>query len=144
RRVTNREAAALLEQAGGAGTTPDVALGAKPDDTYIEVFAGLATPPSVGRNLIGAAAFNTFLRPLLAGTYVIAVGSTGPYDFLGTRYYRVGQTFDRVRVVQGERVNEFKRENFIGLAGRGVAVGLQAQHYAALFTLPPVTGFEPL
>ena len=63
---------------------------------------------------------------------------------LGTRYYRSGQTFDRLRVVQGERVTEFKRADYIGIAGRGNAIGLQNQHYAALYTLQPSTQFEPL
>jgi NosR/NirI family transcriptional regulator, nitrous oxide reductase regulator len=144
RRVTNREAAAALEQAGGPGTAPDVAFGARPDDVYIEVFTGLATPPGVGRNLVGAAAFNIFQRPILAGSQVIAVGSTGPYSFLGPRNYRSGQTFDNVRLVQGEGVIELSREKFIWLAVRDVAPGQPAQHYAALFTLAPGTQFEPL
>ena len=144
RRVTNREAAAALEQAGGPGTRPDVAFGAKPDDAYVEVFTGLATPQSVGRNMIGAAVFNMFQRPIQAGSHVIAIGSTGPYDFMGPGYHREGQTFDRVRLVQGESVIDFKRERFIWLAVRDVPAGQPAQHYAAFFTLPPSARFEPL
>ena len=91
RRVTNREAAALLQQAGGPGVKPDIEFGKNPDDAYIDIFTGLATPPGISRNALGTPAYNTFVRPLAPGVHVIAVGSSGPYDFLGTRYYQIGR-----------------------------------------------------
>jgi transcriptional regulator of nitric oxide reductase len=136
--LTNREAAALLEKAGGPGVKPEVDFGSEPDAPYIEVFTGLATPLSIGGNLFGTRDLGAYRR----GGHVFAVASNGTYDFVGAAYYRPGVSFDRLRVVQGDNVFEFKRDQFQRYSPE--SNGFRGQRYSALYYLPPGAQFDPL
>ena len=74
---------------------------------------------------------------------MIAVASSGPYDFLGDDYVRAakGYRFDRIRVTQDDRSYHFINSDFLRLDTRAHE-GFLAQQYAALFALPPT--FDPL
>jgi NosR/NirI family nitrous oxide reductase transcriptional regulator len=144
RRITSGEVAAALKAAGAGDATLDVPLG-KPDDLYIEVFAGLLTPAAVGGNLLGLRNFEEYRSRLPRGAPAIFVASNGPYDFLGTRHYRQseGFKFDRIRVVQGDQTFSFVNDNYQRL-GTGAAEGIRAQQNAGLFALPANAKFDPL
>jgi NosR/NirI family transcriptional regulator, nitrous oxide reductase regulator len=143
-RVTSGEVAAALAKAGEAGATLDVPLG-KPDELYIEVMAGLMTPPAIGGNLIGLRYFDEYRQRLVNGAQAIFVASNGPYDFLGTKHYREseGRRFDRLRIVQDGRTISFLHDNYQRL-GTGAAEGIRAQQNAGLFALPASTPFDPV
>ncbi len=83
------------------------------------------------------------MRRFPPGAQVIAVASTGPYDFLGDDYVRAakGYRFDRIRVVQEGRTYSFVNSDFLRLDTREHE-GFLSQQYAALFALPPT--FDPL
>ena len=83
------------------------------------------------------------MRRFPAGAQVIAVASSGPYDFLGDDYVRAakGYRFDRIRVTQENRSYHFVSGDFLRLDTRAHD-GFLSQHFAALFTLPP--SFDPL
>lgn len=113
------------------------------DSPYVDLYAALLTPAALGGSLIGLNRYNEYMRRFPAGSQVIAVASSGPYDFLGDDYVRAakGYRFDRIRVVQGGRSYNFVNSDFLRLDTREHD-GFLSQHYAALFALPPT--FDPL
>ena len=76
-----------LANAGAAGVKLDWPLGTA-DDLYIEFMTALVTPPAIGGNLLGVLKFEDYKRELPRGAQAIFVASNGPYDFLGTKYFR--------------------------------------------------------
>jgi transcriptional regulator of nitric oxide reductase len=139
RRVTSGEVAAALAGAGAAGARLDWPLGAT-DDLYIEFMAALVTPAAIGGNLLGLLKFEEYKDQLPSGAHAIFVASNGPYDFLGTKYFREseGNRFDRLRVVQDGKSFEFVQKDYT------YATPLQEQQTTGLFALPPDAGFDPL
>ena len=142
-RVTSGDVARAFARAGALEAVPEVPLG-EPDDLYVEVMAGLATPPAIGGNLIGLRSFEDYRRRL-NGSQAIFVASNGRYDYLGTRHYREseGRRFDRLRIVQDGRTIGFVHDDYQRL-GTGAAEGIRAQENAGLFAVPAGAGFDPL
>ena len=85
-------------------------LGA-PDSVYADLYAALLTPAAIGGSLIGLNRYNEYMRRFPPGAQVIAVASSGPYDFLGDDYVRAakGYRFDRIRVTQEEPQLPFRQ-----------------------------------
>ncbi|MGH9254908.1 MAG: 4Fe-4S binding protein [Vicinamibacterales bacterium] len=139
RRVTSGEVATALANAGAAGVKLDWPLGTG-DDLYIEFMTALATPPAIGGNLLGLLKFEDYKRQLPSGAHAIFVASNGPYDFLGTKYFREseGNRFDRLRVIQDGRTFRFVQDDF------SYPTPIQGQQVAGLFALPANSGFDAL
>jgi NosR/NirI family nitrous oxide reductase transcriptional regulator len=108
-----------------------------------DLFIALFTPAAIGANLVGLNPYNEYMRRFPPGTQVIAVASSGAYDFLGDDYVRAekGYRFDRVRVRQGRNLFHFVNADFLRLDTRAYE-GFLSQQYAAIFALPPT--FDPL
>src|SRR5215475_7318014 len=134
RRVTSGEVAAALA----------VPLG-KADDLYVVLMAGLFTPRSIGGSLVGLQNIEEFKQRMPVGAWSIVVASNGPYDFLGTKYFREaeGHRFDRLRVVQGSRTFAFVQADSQRI-GTGRGEGIRGQQDAALFALAANSGFDPV
>src|SRR5678815_1671461 len=113
RRVTSGEVATALANAGAANVKLDWPLGTG-DDLYIEFMTALVTPPAIGGNLLGLLKFEDYKRQLRRGSQAIYVASNGPYDFLGTKYFREseGNRFDRLRVVQDGKTFRFVQNDY--------------------------------
>jgi len=139
RRVTSGEVATALANAGAAGARLDWPLGAG-DDLYIEFMTALVTPPAIGGNLLGLLTFEDYKRQLRRGAHAIYVASNGPYDFLGTKYFREseGNRFDRLRVVQDGKRFGFVQRDYT------YATPIEGQQVTGLFALPANSGFDPL
>jgi transcriptional regulator of nitric oxide reductase len=139
RRVTSGEVAKALENAGAAGRKLDWPLGAD-DDLYIEFMTALVTPPAIGGNLLGLLKFEDYTRQLPSGAHAIFVASNGPYDFLGTKYFREseGNRFDRLRVIQSGKTFSFVQNDY------SYAMPIEGQQVTGLFALPSNSGFDPL
>ncbi|MCC6775941.1 MAG: 4Fe-4S binding protein [Hyphomicrobiales bacterium] len=77
---------------------------------------------------------------------MIFVASNGPYDFLGTKYYREaeGRRFDRLRVVQDGNAIGFVQADFQRLGTGANAQGIRGQQHAGLFALPVNAAFDPV
>jgi NosR/NirI family transcriptional regulator, nitrous oxide reductase regulator len=140
RRVTSGEVAAALAKAGASDSKLDVPLG-KPDDLYIEFVTGLLTPPAIGGNLIGVLNLEEYKGRMPSGAQAIFVASNGPYDFLGTRFFREGH-FDRLRLIQDGRAFGFMQDDYRWTSP--YAEGIRGQQHAGLFALPARPGFDPL
>ncbi|PYR24225.1 MAG: hypothetical protein DMF92_23095, partial [Acidobacteria bacterium] len=139
RRVTSGEVATALANAGAAGVKLDWPLGTG-DDLYIEFMTALVTPPAIGGNLLGLLKFEDYKRQLPSGAQAIFVASNGPYDFLGTKYFRdsEGNRFDRLRVIQDGKTFGFVQNDY------SYATPIQGQQVTGLFALPANSGFDPL
>jgi transcriptional regulator of nitric oxide reductase len=139
RRVTSGEVATALATAGATNVRLDWPLGAA-DDLYIEFLTALATPPAIGGNLLGLLKFEDYKRELRRGAQAIYVASNGPYDFLGTKYFREseGNRFDRLRVVQDGKTFSFVQGDY------AYATPIEAQQLAGLFAIRANSGFDPV
>jgi NosR/NirI family nitrous oxide reductase transcriptional regulator len=143
RRVSAGEVAAAFAQAGAPDAKLEVPLG-KGDNLYIEFATALFTLPAIGGNLVGLLNYEDYQRQLPSGSQAIFVASSGPYDFLGTKYFREeeGHRFDRLRVVQDGRTFGFVQNDYRWL--NPYAEGIKGhQQNAALFGLPANSGFDP-
>jgi NosR/NirI family nitrous oxide reductase transcriptional regulator len=142
RRVTAGEVAAALADAGAPGARLEVPVG-RGGDLYIEFATALFTPAAIGGNLVGMLKFEDYKSRMPDGAQAIFVASNGPYDFLGTKYFRdsEGGRFDRLRVVQDGRTFGFVRGDyqFVNPFGEGI----RGQQDAGLFALPADSGFDP-
>jgi hypothetical protein len=139
RRVTSGEVATALANAGAADVRLDWPLGMD-DDLYIEFMTALATPPAIGGNLLGLLKFEDYKRQLPSGAHAIYVASNGPYDFLGTKYFREseGNRFDRLRVIQNGKTFGFVQNDYT------YATPIEGQQVTGLFALPAKSSFDPL
>src|SRR6267154_2056423 len=139
RRVSAGEVAAALAKQGSSSAKLDWPLG-RDDDLYIEFVTALATPAAIGGNLIGVVTLEEYKSKLPSGAEAIYVASSGPYNFLGTKYYESasGNRFDRLRVIQGGKTFSFVERDYT------YAAPVKGQELAGLFALPPHSGFDPL
>ena len=140
RRVTSGEVAAAL---AATGAPPNVRLEVplrRADDLYIDFVTGLFTPPVVGGNLIGLPNFEEYKRQMPTGGQAIFIASSGPYDLLGTKYFRAseGYRFDRLRVVQDGKTFGFVQDDY------SYAAGFRGYQNAGVFALPAGSGFDPI
>jgi NosR/NirI family nitrous oxide reductase transcriptional regulator len=142
RRVTAGEVAAALARAGGSDAKLDVPLG-KSEDLYIEFTTALFTLPAVGGNLVGLLKFEDYKRALPNGAQAIFIGASGPYDFLGKKFFleSEGRRFDRLRLVQGGQRFGFVQDDYRWTSL--TAEGVRGVQNAGLFALPANTGFDP-
>ena len=143
RRVTTGEVAAALAQAGATDAKLEVPLG-QGDRLYIDFATALFTLPTVGGNLIGMVDFEDYKRQLPGDGQAIFVASSGPYDFLGNKFFldSEGHRFDRLRVVQDGKTFGFVQANYRWT--HLTAEGVHGVQNAGLFALPADAGFDPL
>jgi len=139
RRVTSREVATALAKAGATDMKLDWPLSAA-DDLYIEFMTALVTPRGIGGNLLGVVTFEDYKQQLRRGAQAIYVASNGPYDFLGTKYFREseGYRFDRLRVVQNGKTFHFVQNDY------SYATPIEGQQLTGLFAIRAGSGFDPL
>ncbi|MEW6410439.1 MAG: FMN-binding protein [Nitrospirota bacterium] len=78
-------------------------LGLEGEDPYLDLYIGVVTPPSIGRNLLGNTLYRDVMGRLKSGESAVAVFSRGKGSFKGTGFVR-GGVFDRFNIEQGARV----------------------------------------
>lgn len=139
--LTNGEVKTAFAEQLGAEALPDAEIG--PDDEpFITLYAGIATPPAIGRNLFGTRAFRHLMRTAKPGEHQILIGSSGPYSWLPKNPWLVS-VFERARIVQNDNVIPLVPENFY--RARRLAIdGYPPFRAAGRFSLPVATGFDPV
>jgi NosR/NirI family transcriptional regulator, nitrous oxide reductase regulator len=141
--ITGKEVAAALRNAHVAGGKLAVPL-AGPNDTYIDIYTGFATPASIGKNVLGSG-YADYLAPrgkdMIFANWKIFVASKGPYDFVDDTLG--SNRFNRFRVVQGDQTYQFTDSQYQGISTGGHD-GIRALDHAAIFTLPANARFDPL
>ncbi len=112
-----------------------------PEILFIDLYAALATPAGIGRNLLGDRQFNDLSGKLGDGDQAILLAANGLYSFKGTGFARSGR-FDRVRIVQGEATFALEAAMHHRLQMLA-AKGAPEFREIGLFVLPASSGFDP-
>ena len=109
--LTNRDVAEAFSLAGFNDARPDIPLG-DPDDLFLEFFAALATPVSIGQNILRQKEFENFSREFTNDMFILA--AAGDYDFKGAAYRHAAtqKRFDRVQIVQNGNVIYFYGDRY--------------------------------
>lgn len=84
------------------------------EETFIDLYFADLTPPTVGRNLLGASAYADLMKRLRLGDSAVAVVANGSYSFKGVGYVR-GGIFDRVHLLQDGKLVLFKDTDLVQL-----------------------------
>jgi transcriptional regulator of nitric oxide reductase/ferredoxin len=134
---------AALDQALAArgGRYGPAGLERVPNDTFIDLYVGLATPVAIGRNLMGARAHDRLSAELKPGEQALFVASSGLFSFKGRQWRRTG-IFERVQLVQGERTFKFTGEGHKRIEVHSSAAAPRLRE-SALFIVPNDSGFDP-
>ncbi len=77
------------------------------EKNYIDLYFGVLTPPSVGRNILGKKFYDDIMSQLKKGESVLFIASKGKGSFKGSGFVR-GGIFDRFSISQKERVFVFR------------------------------------
>jgi NosR/NirI family nitrous oxide reductase transcriptional regulator len=128
-RSGNKEAAANPEQ-GGA------------DETFIDLYAALASVPAIGKSLLGEAGYERLRSRLKPGQQAIIVAAEGRYSFKGSGYVR-GGIFDRIEIQQDGSGTRFRDRNHERL-GAIEAAGAPALREISLFVVPDDLALDPI
>ncbi len=139
-RITVGEARRAIEGLGGRLLPENVPL---PDDdrVLLDLFAGLASPTRVGRNLLGERPLARLLAAGHAGDHLLFVAGSGLYSFKGRRYRKSGH-FDRIQLVQGNRTLRFYREDQTSFEALALDDAPELREIA-VFRIKPQSGFDP-
>src|SRR5690606_38362928 len=129
-----------FEQTGDAEAAARPERG-EPDETFIDLYAALATIPTVGRSLLGDAAYEQMLRQLEPGQHAIVVMGEGRYSFKGSGYVR-GGIFDRIELIQDLDTVRFRDRAHTRL-GNVAAEGAPGFSEVSLFRIPADYPFDP-
>jgi NosR/NirI family transcriptional regulator, nitrous oxide reductase regulator len=111
------------------------------DDIFIDLYAGLASAPTIGRSLLGNAEYERLKQNLKPGQQAIVIAGNGRYSFKGSGYVR-GGIFDRFQIIQGENGIRFRDRNHTRL-GDFAAPGAPSFTEIGLFTTPEAATFDP-
>ena len=112
------------------------------DARFVDVYATLATPAGIGRNLLHRRWHNFAASQVGLGDHILSVAATGRYRVLGSAQ-PVSGGFDRIAVVQGDKI--FRLGYDQKLKHTPVrAHGAPRFKEQALFRLKKRDGFDPL
>ena len=139
-RLTVADVDRALAQAG-AGGAPAGADPSAADATFIELYAGLVSIPSVGRSLLGQSRYEQLARQLKPGQQAVLIAGRGAYSWKGSGYVR-GGIFDRIALIQGEETIRFRDRNHRRLTDIA-AEGAPDFPEIGLFTLPEDAKLDP-
>lgn len=125
-------------------STPEAAARPEPgapDETFIDLYVAPATIPTIGRSLLGDAAYEQMLSQLEPGAHAIIVAGRGRYSFKGSGYVR-GGIFDRIELIQDLDTLRFRDRNHTRI-GDIAAEGAPSFPEIGLFVIPAEFGFDP-
>ncbi len=112
-----------------------------PDATFIDLYTGLLTVPTIGRSVLGANEWRNLEQRLKEGDQAIFVGGRGSYSWKGSGYVR-GGIFDRIQLIQGDIAIRFRDRQHKRLA-QSAAPGSPRLDEIGVFTIPADSGFDP-
>ena len=136
--VTNADLAVAMSRAGVMDLLPEVLPEGDAKAIYLDLHIGLATPPIIGRNIGGQAAYNRLLSSFPEGSQGLIFGSTGTYNYRTTKFNDVSHGFrDRISVTQKNQQFDFAMYDMIKANS---SLGLDT----SILVLPPNSGFDAL
>ena len=119
--------ALTLEQVNAAFAASDDPLATRqpeegePDESFIELYAGVVSIAAIGRSLLGEAEYRNLLQRLEPGQQAILLAGDGRYSFKGSGYVR-GGIFDRFQILQGDasiRFHDYQHKRLRKIAADG-------------------------
>jgi NosR/NirI family transcriptional regulator, nitrous oxide reductase regulator len=111
-----------------------------PGDTYIDMYAALASAPAIGRSLMGDAEYRNLTDWLDEGEEAILLAGRGLYSYKGSGYVR-GGIFDRIQLIQGDISVRFRDRQHRRL-GAVAADGAPSFTELDVFKIPAGSGFD--
>jgi NosR/NirI family nitrous oxide reductase transcriptional regulator len=120
-------------QAGNQAAANNAETG-DPNDTFIDMYVAPVSVPTIGRSLLGDAAYDQLKARLKPDQQAIVVAGDGAYSFKGSGYVR-GGIFDRIELLQDGQSTRFRDRNHTRL-GDLAAAGAPALREIALFVVP--------
>ena len=105
-----------------------------PDATFIEIFATLLSPATIGQNLLGLREYERQMAALPLDGHALLIAARGLYSFKGVQWRQSG-VFDRIQLVQGNRTLRLRREMHENVE-RLAAAGAPELREIGLFRLP--------
>lgn len=131
---------AAFERSGNAEAAAHPEAG-DPNETFIDLYAALASVPAIGKSLLGEAGYERLRSRLKPGQQAILVAGDGRYSFKGSGYVR-GGIFDRIEIEQDGNGARFRDRNHERL-GAIEAEGAPALREISLFTVPEDLALAP-
>lgn len=114
----------------------------EPDKVFVELFAAVLTPPTIGQNLLGRRAFEQLIGRLAVDEHAVLIAATGLYSFKGTSWRQTG-VFDRVQLVQGARTIGLHADMHDNVEELAIA-GAPKLREIGVFRIPSTAGFDPV
>ncbi|WP_425486964.1 4Fe-4S binding protein [Microvirga thermotolerans] len=105
-----------------------------PSDPFIDLYVAPVSVPTIGRSLLGDAAYDQLRARLKPGQQAIVVAGSGAYSFKGSGYVR-GGIFDRIELLQDGQSTRFRDRNHTRL-GAFAAEGAPDLREIGLFVVP--------
>lgn len=109
-------------------------------DPFIELWAAILDPPTIGQNLLGAQAYSRQMASLPGNAVALFFGGSGFHSYRGTNYVQTG-IFDRIAVVQSGTEYRLQRENYVRIDKLAIA-GAPPLKEISLFRLDTGQGFD--
>ena len=110
-------------------------------DSFVDLYAALASVPTIGRSLLGDDGYQRLKERLQPGQQAILVAGNGVYSFKGSAYVR-GGIFDRIEVLQEGSSTRFRDRNHTRL-GAFAAADAPELREIGLFVTPPEFTLDP-
>ncbi|WP_432443659.1 4Fe-4S binding protein [Rhizobium grahamii] len=138
-RLTVGEVSKAFNDAGqpDAASHPETT---KPDDRFIDLYVAPVNVPSIGKTLLGDAAYARLQSRLQPGQSAILVAGDGAYSFKGSGYVR-GGIFDRIELLQDGQGLRFRDRYHTRIAALAPA-DAPALKEIALFVVAPEYTFD--
>ncbi len=112
-----------------------------PGASFVDLYVGLASVPSIGRSLLGEDGYRRLRDRLKPNQQAIVIAGGGAYSFKGSGYVR-GGIFDRIELIQGETSIRFRDRNHVRI-GDLAAAGAPSFRDVDLFIVPEGMTLEP-
>jgi NosR/NirI family nitrous oxide reductase transcriptional regulator len=138
-RLTNQDINDAFAKSGNAAAIARPEQG-DPQATFVDLYVGLVSVPSIGQSLLGTAEYDN-LQKRLNGQQAIVVAGSGPYSFRGSGYVR-GGIFDRIEIIQGQNSVRFRDRDYQRV-GSLAAEGSPEFQEIGLFTVPKGQQLDP-
>ena len=138
-RMTVGEVSEAFRQAGQtiAADKPETK---NPQDRFIDLYLAPVSVPTIGRTLLGDAAYDRLAHKLKPGQSAILVAGDGAYSFKGSGYVR-GGIFDRIELLQSGQGVRFRDRDHTRIPALA-ADGAPRLREIALFVVPSEFAFD--
>jgi NosR/NirI family nitrous oxide reductase transcriptional regulator len=111
-----------------------------PEDRFIDLYLAPVSVPTIGRTLLGDAAYDRLAGKLKPGQSAILVAGDGAYSFKGSGYVR-GGIFDRIELLQSGQGVRFRDRDHTRIPALA-ADGAPRLREIALYVVPSEFAFD--